>query len=140
MEKQGKMRRKFWTVMSVVFTAAIVAVVGVALGLLSVPAVPFVGTFLISALCLLLYTWLSSVFYFRVLEQTPQAVARYYMIHMLARFVFSGIVLFVCNYLVGVGVKPALIGFAVLFLLTLFGESCMFVHIERNLNENKSSV
>ena len=140
MEQTRQMRRKYVAAVLAVFVAACVAIEVTAVGVLSVPAETFSTIFLFSAFSLLLYTAVSAVIYFKMLDRSPMAMARYYMIHTMARFVFGGIVLFVCHCIAPQGSKPALVGFSILFLTLLVSESVIYIQIERYLNENKSHV
>ncbi len=140
MKHTRQMYRTYSIVTLAVFVAACVAVESIAIGPLSVPAMPFSAVFLGAALCLLLYTAASAIVYFRMLGKKPVAVVRYYMAHTMARFVFGGIVLWVCHSIAGQSAKPALVGFGVLFLALLVSESIVYIQIEKNLDENKSNI
>jgi len=134
------MCRKYAATMLAVFVVACVAIEATAVGVLSVPAGSFSILFLAASFSLLLYTAVSAAIYFKILDSGSVNVARYYMVHTMARFVFGGIVLFVCHCIAPHDSRPALVGFGLLFLALLVSESIIYIQIERYLNENKRHV
>ena len=98
---------------------------------LEVQISPFVYIFLGSYLAMFLFQIISSRFYMDAISKSPQAIAQYYMIHMLSRFVFGGIVAGIGSWIASSQYKTFLFCFGLYFLITLAYESYLFVRIEK---------
>lgn len=134
MENLIKIRKTFSKAMLLVY--ALVSIVACAVCMmLSHSDKAHVGiVMLVGFLILWVFTTISSICYFRQLDKTPAGLARYYMIHTLARFIVGGLIMLLLSSLANAEYKLILIGFCAVFILTLIFESLMFVHVEKRLN------
>lgn len=139
MEKEGQIKH-FQNIYCVSMLITVVA--GFAAILVIVMNLFEVGKFfysIFSSSCVILnsYYIISSSIYFKTLKKAPQNVARYYMIHMLVRFVVCGIIAVAGGLILKEDVKVFLLSFCIFFVLTLVCESFVFVYFEKKLNEKQ---
>lgn len=81
---------------------------------------------------LALYQVLSAGLYFKLLRGDRNEMARYYMVHFLARFVVAGLILVVARALAPTQATTLTWSFMVVFIVLLVSEAMVFINIERN--------
>lgn len=81
----------------------------------------------------------AKLFYFKALEQESEAVTRFYMVHLLVKFIVSAVIAFAGSIVLGIPYnKIFVITFALVFFLTLIAESYAFVQIEKKKRLNET--
>ena len=111
MENLIKIRKTFSKAMLLVY--ALVSIVACAVCMmLSHSDKAHVGIVMLVGFSILwVFTTISSICYFRQLDKTPAGLARYYMIHTLARFIVGGLIMLLLSSLANAEYKLILIGF-----------------------------
>lgn len=83
---------------------------------------------------------LASRIYFSTLADKPENVARFYMIYLLAKFVYSAIIIGIGGYLVDDSAKKMLmLLLAVTFIVSLVVESYLFIQTEKKISHNETN-
>lgn len=91
------------------------------------------------ALFFVYHAIVAKYFYFKALNHEAEAVARFYMVHLLIKFIVAAVIAFVGSIVLGVPYnKIFVITFALVFFLTLIAESYAFVQIEKKKRLNET--
>lgn len=131
-------RKIYYFSMLIVLLVSYVGILSVVTGLLHVFETRFLWTFTVSCVLLLDYYGLSSFFYFRTLNKSADSLTRYYLVHMLLRFVVCGAIALAGSAFLDENVKVYLLSFCTYFIVTLTCESFIFVYFEKQLNGTQS--
>jgi hypothetical protein len=95
----------------------------------------------ISIFLLYLLPLLASGVYFKTLADKPENVARFYMIYLLVKFVYSAVIIGAGNFLIeGSARKTLVLLLAVIFIVSLIVESYLFIQIEKKISHNETNL
>lgn len=90
-------------------------------------------------LLFLYHGFAANLFYFKALENDPEGVARFYMVHLMIKFIVGAVIAFAGSMVLGTPLKKVfVITFALVFFMTLIAESYAFVQIEKKKHLNET--
>lgn len=93
-----------------------------------------------STILIYLLPLITSSMYFRVLKNRPENIARFYMLYLLSKFVYSTIIIGIGSLLIAtISKKTFILSLAITFTISLIVESRLFIQIEKNISYNETN-
>ena len=93
-----------------------------------------------STILIYLLPLITSSMYFRVLKNRPENIARFYMLYLLSKFVYSAIIIGIGSLLIAtISKKTFILSLAITFTISLIVESRLFIQIEKNISYNETN-
>lgn len=139
MEQNANLKKTYRNVMGLTLATSVVVAVVIAAFSATNVLLLFAVTLTAIALLFLYHGFAASLFYFKALEHNPEGVARFYMVHLMIKFIVGAIIAFAGSMVLGTPLKKVfVITFALVFFMTLIAESYAFVQIEKKKHLNET--